>query len=166
MTLSAGRVFVVEDERAQREPLVQYLRKAGYTVDSASSGEEAISRMPSLSPDVLVTDLRLADVDGLAVVRRAREFDEEMGVLLVTAYASVDSAVEALRLGAHDYLLKPLILEEVARKVASLLGQRALVRENARLRRLLQERVRDTEFVADSAAMKEVVEWVLSLIHI
>lgn len=82
-----------------------------------------------------------------------------MGVLLVTAWASVDSAVEALRLGAHDYLLKPLIFEEVGRKVAGLIEHRELVRENARLRRLLQERAPSSEVVAESPAMREALEW-------
>ncbi len=160
MSADAERVLVVEDERAQREVLVQCLRKAGYAVESAATGEEAVERIPVLSPAVLLTDLCLPGLGGLEVVRRARAWDEDLGVLLVTAYASVDSAIEALRLGAHDYLLKPLILEDVTRKVARLLGHRALVRENARLRRLLQERSAETGLVADSAAMREVLDWV------
>ena len=99
-------------------------------------------------------------MDGLAVVRRARELDEEMGVLLMTAYASVESAIEALRIGAHDYLLKPLILEEVARKVKGLLEHRALVRENARLRRALQGPEAGSTSWPTRRRMKEVVDWV------
>jgi len=149
----------VEDERAQREALARYLGRAGYEVEAVASGEAAIERLPLFAPAVLLTDLRLTGVDGLEVVRRSRELDEEMGVLLVTAWASVDSAVEALRLGAHDYLLKPLIFEEVGRKVAGLLEHRELVRENARLRRLLQEREPASEVVAESPAMREAIEW-------
>ena len=158
--MSGTRILVVEDERAQRDALVTYLTRKGYAVDAAGTGEEALSRLASGSYSLLLTDLRLPGMDGLAVVRRARELDEEMGLLLMTAYASVESAVEALRLGAHDYLLKPLILEEVARKVASLLEHRELVRENARLRRILQESEPETEIVASSAAMQEVLSWV------
>jgi len=149
----------VEDERAQREALARYLGRAGYEVEAVASGEAAIERLPLFAPAVLLTDLRLTGVDGLEVVRRSREQDEEMGVLLVTAWASVDSAIEALRLGAHDYLLKPLIFEEVGRKVAGLIEHRELVRENARLRRLLQERAPASEVVAESPAMREALEW-------
>ncbi len=159
----AERVLVVEDERAQREALVQVLGRAGYAVDGVASGEEALAQMTKSVYGILLTDLRLPGVDGLTVVRRARELDEEMGVLLTTAYASVESAIEALRLGAHDYLLKPLIFEEVARKVAGLLAHRDLVRENVRLRRILQERSgrsSDTELVAASEAMRMVLAWV------
>ena len=149
----------MEDERAQREALARYLGRAGYEVEAVASGEAAIERLPLFAPAVLLTDLRLTGVDGLEVVRRSRELDEEMGVLLVTAWASVDSAIEALRLGAHDYLLKPLIFEEVGRKVAGLIEHRELVRENARLRRLLQERAPASEVVAESPAMREALEW-------
>ena len=158
--MSRVRLLVVEDERAQRDALVSYLGRKGYAVDAAGTGEEALDRLSSGPYALLVTDLRLPGMDGLAVIRRARELDEEMGLLLITAYASVESAVEALRLGAHDYLLKPLILEEVALKVASLLAHRELVRENARLRRILQERESETEIVASSAGMQEVLAWV------
>jgi len=155
------RVLVVEDERAQRDALAQYLGRLGYAVTTAASGEQALERLATGPFAVLLTDLRLPGAtDGLAVVRRAREKDEETGVLLMTAYASVESAVEALRVGAHDYLLKPLILEEVARKVRGLVEQRALVRENARLRRALQQAAAGLELVAVSPAMREVADWV------
>ena len=160
MSAAGDRVLVVEDERAQREALAQYLGRAGYAVTAVASGEEAAERLAGEPFAVLLTDLRLPGVDGLAVVRRARERDEETGVLLMTAFASVESAIEALRIGAHDYLLKPLILEEVARKVGRLIEHRALVRENARLRRALQAAAGPLDFVAASPAMKEVAEWV------
>ncbi|MBK6407415.1 MAG: sigma-54-dependent Fis family transcriptional regulator [Holophagales bacterium] len=160
MTEPVGRLLIVEDERAQRDALVQYLSRRGHHVVGVSTGEEALERLAVESFGLLVTDLRLPGVDGLTVVRRARELDEEMGVLLTTAFASVESAIEALRLGAHDYLLKPLILEEVARKVANLLAHGELVRENGRLRRMLNERDSETEIVSVSAAMQEVLGWV------
>ena len=160
MSVPAERVLVVEDERAQRDAIAQYLARAGYAVTAAATGEEALARLESTSFAVLLTDLRLPGVDGLALVRRARARDEEMGVLLMTAYASVESAIEALRVGAHDYLLKPLVLEEVARKVRGLVEHRALVRENARLRRVLQQTGGGLDLVAASPAMRDVAEWV------
>ncbi len=160
MSQTSGRLLIVEDERAQREALVHYLSRQGYEAVAVSTGEQALERISRETFNLLITDLRLPGLDGLAVVRRARELDDEMGVLLITAYASVESAVEALRVGAHDYLLKPVILEDVARKAANLLAHRELIRENARLRRLLNEREPDLEIVAESAAMKDVLAWI------
>ena len=159
MTPPRDRILVVEDERAQRDALAQYLGRLGHPVTAVATGEEAVGLLASRSYAILITDLRLPGMSGLDVVRRAHELDEELGVLLMTAYASVESAVEALRVGAHDYLLKPLILEEVARKVRGLLEHRELKRENTRLRRAVQHR-RDVELVADSPAMVEVLGWV------
>ena len=161
MTAAAGaRILVVDDERAQREALRQYLARKGFTVEPAASGEEAIARIGVGSYEVLITDLRLPGIDGIELVRQARERDEELGVLLITAYASVESAVDAMRVGAHDYILKPLILEEVERKVRMLLEQRHLVQENARLRRALQRPGETRELVSESAGMKDVLSWV------
>ena len=154
------RVLVVDDERAQRDALRQYLGRAGLAVDAVSSGEDALERLAAESYALLITDLRLPGIDGLEVVRRAHELDDEIGVLLITAFASVESAIEALRIGAHDYLLKPLILEEVERKAKGLLAHRRLIQENALLRRALQEPREELELVTSSAAMKEVSEWV------
>jgi len=157
---AGARVLVVEDERAQRDALVQFLERDGHVVEGVSNGEAALERLREEPFHILITDLRLPGMDGLGVLRHARELDEELGVLLMTAYASVDSAVEALRVGADDYLLKPLILVEVARKVGGILEQRELVRENARLRRMLQQRESHPALVADSAQMREVLGWV------
>ena len=139
MSERRDRVLVVDDERAQRDALRQYLERSGFDVHDAATGEEAIEKLRTESYALLITDLRLPGIDGLGVVRRAHEIDEEIVVLLITAFASVESAVEALRLGAHDYLLKPLILEDVERKARGLLDHRQLVQENALLRRALQE---------------------------
>ena len=158
--MSAEKVLVVEDERAQRDALTQYLGRAGYAVTAVATGEAALERLAAEKWAVLLTDLRLPGADGLAVVRQARERDDELGVLLMTAYASVESAIEALRIGAHDYLLKPLILEEVARKVRRLVEHRALVGENARLRRALQQPADGHDLVAVSPAMSAVADWV------
>ena len=155
-----ARILVVEDERAQREALVRYLARRDFAVEAVGSGEEALDLLAQHPYAVLISDLRLPGLDGLDLVRRSREIDEELRVLLVTAYASVDSAVEALRTGADDYLLKPLILEEVGRKVSRLLEQRELLRENARLRRVLSQRTEQAELVSESPAMQEVMSWV------
>ncbi|OIP38520.1 MAG: hypothetical protein AUK47_11810 [Deltaproteobacteria bacterium CG2_30_63_29] len=154
------RLLLVEDEPIQRDALVEYLRRNGYTLDAVGSGEEAMSMLEVNDYSVLVTDLRLPGIDGLEVIRRARKRDSALGLLLVTAFASIDSAVNALRIGAHDYLLKPLMLEDVQRKIENLLSHRRLLIENARLRRAVQQQRDSTELVTTSPAMKEVLQWV------
>ncbi len=160
MTEPIGRLLIVEDERAQRDALVHYLSRHGHSVTGVATGEEAFALMAKETFNILISDLRLPGMDGLRLMRRAMERDEETGVLLMTAFASVDSAVEALRLGASDYLLKPLVLEDVGRKVRNLLAHRELVLENARLRRLLNDRDPGPEIVAVSKVMQDVLGWV------
>lgn len=160
MTASIDRLLVVDDELAQREALRRFLARSGFEVDAVESAEQAVERLALGGYALLITDLRLPEMDGLALVRHVRERDPEIGVLLITAFASVESAVEALRLGAQDYLLKPLILEEVERKVRTLLSHRRLLQENALLRRLLQARETLIEVTAESAVMQHVTEWI------
>ena len=93
MSLGGERVLVVDDERAQREALRQYLARAEFRVDAVASGEEAVEKMAAETYAFLITDLRLPGMDGLNVVRKARELNEEIAVLLITAFASVESAV-------------------------------------------------------------------------
>ena len=158
--MSQDAVLIVEDERAQREGLVHYLSKRGFAVHGVATGAEALQLLRERTYALMVTDLRLPDIDGLEVIRQARVLDAELCMLLMTAYASVDSAVDALRVGAHDYLLKPLILEDLERKVRSLLASRELRRENAELRRALQHSHVAHELVRESPQMKAVMKWV------
>jgi DNA-binding NtrC family response regulator len=129
--------LVVEDEPAQRDALTRYLQHFGYAVEAFADAEGALARLRARGADLLLTDLHLPGMDGLALLRAAHALDEDLGLLLVTAFASIESAIEALRAGAHDYLIKPLILEDVRRKVEHLLAHRRLLRENAHLRRAL-----------------------------
>ena len=153
-------VLIVEDERAQREAMMDHLRRAGHPVEGVATGRDALEALARRPFAAVITDLRLPDLSGLEVIRRAHELDEELGLMLVTAYATVDSAVEALRLGAHDYLLKPLMLDEVETRLANLLRTRDLLRDNARLRQALGVQRDDAELVADSPAMRDVVAWI------
>lgn len=160
MNRPPARILIVEDERAQRSALRTFFTKQGWVVDDVATGEEAAAIMETNRFDVLLTDLRLPGVQGTDVVRIAREKDPDIGVLLMTAFASVESAVQALRLGAHDYLLKPLILADVARKIEHLLAHRRLLSENARLRALLQNLSPGAAgaMVARSATMKKLLD--------
>jgi DNA-binding NtrC family response regulator len=154
-----GRILVADDEASIRDSLAGLLADEGYEVETAADGTEALAALDRADYDVVVTDLRMPGADGLAVLRRAREVAPQTHVLLVTAYASIETAVEALRQGAHDYILKPLIVEDVLGKVARLFEHRQLAWETQILRRELDARY-DFEhmIIGRSPAFRQIVE--------
>ena len=132
------RILVVEDEATLCANVARALTRAGHVVSAVETGQAALQLLDEHAFDLVITDLRLPDVDGLAVLDRVRAVSPETVTLIMTAYASVDSAVEALRRGAHDYILKPLSLSDLQRKVQHIAEYRRLGQENARLRTLLR----------------------------
>ena len=134
---SNGTILVVEDQQSARESLAELLRGEGYEVHEAADGNAGIALVDQLDLDMVLTDLMMPGLDGIAVMRHIREFSPQTLVILMTAHASVETAVEAIRLGAQDYLLKPLIFEDVLRKMRHLLAHRKLAWENQLLRREL-----------------------------
>jgi DNA-binding NtrC family response regulator len=154
----AGRILLADDEKSSRETLAEVLREEGYEVDAAADGLEAIAALGDKTYDVAITDLRMPGADGLAVLQRVREIAPQTLVLLITAYASVETAVEALRRGAHDYILKPLILEDVLGKIGRLFEHRQLAWESQMLRQEVGARF-DFErmIIGQSAAMREIM---------
>jgi DNA-binding NtrC family response regulator len=121
------RVVVVEDDKGMREILTACLEAEGYLVVAAATGEEAIDRLRPGAIDLVLADLKLPGVDGLEVLRRAQQLVPRPAVVLMTAYASVETAVEALRRGADDYLVKPLHLDDVTPRIRRLLTPRRAI---------------------------------------
>jgi two-component system response regulator PilR (NtrC family) len=152
------RVLVVDDEQSMRELLAIMLRQAGYDVAVADGGEAAIPMLKSESFDLVVTDLRMRKVDGLAVLKAAKESSPRTAVLVVTAFASTDTAVEAMKLGAYDYITKPFKLDELKLTVANALERRRLQEENQALRRQLRRERGFENFVGRSPKMLDVFE--------
>jgi DNA-binding NtrC family response regulator len=152
-------ILVVDDERKITTLLEGELTDAGHEVTVANDGDDAIRRLGTKRFDVVLTDLRLGGTDGLEVLRRAREIDPETTVLLMTAYATVQTAVAAMKEGAADYLEKPLNLDKTRRVISQALESRRLAEENRRLReRMLAGEVgTDTMVRGKSAAMRDVM---------
>ena len=140
LTVSAGRILLADDELSIRESLAEVLRQEGYEVDTAADGTEALAAIDKGDYGVIITDLRMPGADGLAILRHVREVAPQTLLLLITAYASIETAVEALRQGAHDYILKPLIIEDVLAKVGRLFEHRQLAWESQILRREVESR--------------------------
>jgi len=130
MTASGSTVLIVDDERTLARAVKAFLAESGYDAEVAGDGEKALELLPSLRPDVVFADVRLPGMSGIDLLRRIREFDPAIPVIIMTAYGTIEGAVEAVKLGAFDYMKKPVDLEEL-----KLLADRA--RENAMLKQEL-----------------------------
>ena len=156
MTRSRGAVLVVDDEQVMREILEALLRQAGYSVRRAETGEAGIRIVDREPIDLAIVDVMLPDISGLKVLERLREIDPEITVVMLTAFASVETAVAAIKCGAFDYLTKPFKNDEVLNLVKNGVRQRRLAHENRALREQLVRRERLDELVGKSPRMLEV----------
>jgi two-component system, NtrC family, response regulator AtoC len=149
------RVLIVEDEETLRENLERYLGREGYEVRAARSAEEVLDPEFPSNADVALVDIHLPGIDGLSLASELAR----RGVLVVvmTAYGSIDSAVEALDTGVHGYVVKPLRLREVAARVARMCEHRRVIKENARLRRLLAEPRGSSGIIGHSRALEKAL---------
>jgi two-component system response regulator PilR (NtrC family) len=152
-----GAILVVEDEEGVRESLVAVLGEEGYQVTAAADGGEALDLLKRQEFDLVLSDLRLPGADGLTLLRHTRESAPQTLFLLMTAHATVETAVEALRQGAQDYLLKPVLFEDLLHKIQSLLERRRLAWENQYLRGQVERNWDFDNFVGRSRVMQEVM---------
>jgi DNA-binding NtrC family response regulator len=153
----SARLLLVEDDAAQREPLARFLGTLGHEVGAAATLGEARTLLERGGVDVVVSDLRLPDGDGLALLRWARARHPLADFLVVTAHGSVETAVQAMREGAHDFLTKPIDLGLLEQRLARLLDRRRLVHEVRTLTERVRERIDAAGIVAESAAMQDVL---------
>ena len=155
-----ARILVTDDERSMRELLAIMLGQSGYEVTLADGGEMAIDLLARETFDLVLTDLRMQKVDGLAVLRAVREQSPDTVVLVITAYASPETAVEAMKLGAYDYITKPFKLDEIRLTIAKALERKHLKDENQALRRELRQHRGFENFVGRSRGMVAVFEMI------
>src|SRR3954463_6734878 len=153
-----ARILVIDDEPLIRDTLAEYLAQQGFTVDGAGSGEEALERAAGVRYDVALCDVQLPGIDGIETLERLLKISPQTFVLLITAYATVENAVEAFQRGAHDYLMKPILLDEVLGKIRRLEATRELALENQWLRRELNRARPPAEIVGSSPALAAVFE--------
>ncbi len=157
----SARVLIVDDEELIRETLAEYLTQEGFAVTVCASGEEALEQAQRHAFAIALCDVQLPGMDGLETLERLQQLSPETSVLLITAFATVESAVEAFQRGAHDYLMKPILLDEVLGKIRRLLAMRELALENQWLRRELNRACPPAQMVAGtSAAMGQVFDLV------
>ena len=135
-----ARILVVDDETAARSALTELLRDEDFDVQSAGDGFKAIGRLDNWTPDIMITDLKMPGMDGIQLMEKVRERIPDISVIVMTAFGTVESAVEAIQQGADDYLTKPLHLGQLLVVVERVLERRALERETQRLRDELAKR--------------------------
>jgi DNA-binding NtrC family response regulator len=155
------RVLVVDDEEIVRESLGGWLEKDGYLVASAPDGRSAVERMKGEGWNVVLVDLKMPGMDGLQVLEEARKLQPDAAVIMMTAYATVDTAVAAMKLGAFDYLIKPFDPEELTLLLKKVVAQQSLIRENAVLRQALRKEHRFQDLISKSPAMQRIFELAL-----
>jgi two-component system, NtrC family, response regulator AtoC len=160
MSPPEGRILVVDDDAVARGLLAEALRKEGYEVDEAPGGAEAMERGRRIRFDVVLTDIRMGEVDGLAVLQDFKEHSPDTSVVLLTAFGSMEGAIEGIRQGAYDYLAKPFKKEEIKLVVQRSLEHSRLVRENTRFREELRDRQDLSRLVGSSPLMLEVYKLV------
>jgi DNA-binding NtrC family response regulator len=154
--MSRGTILLIDDEPVLTATLREFLGGEGFHTVATADAAEALERVERVEPDLVLCDVQLPGVDGLELLDRILHARPETLVLMITAYATVENAVAAFRRGAHDYLIKPVIFDELLAKIDHLLGYRRLVRENQALRRQLHTEASEGTLVGDSPAMQGV----------
>ena len=158
MIADKGSLLIVDDELSVRDSLGKWFHEEGYDVATAENANEALLRLAEKKWDVALLDIKMRGTDGIELQRRIHEIDPEIAVIMMTGYASVETAVAALKNGAYDYVTKPLDPDEIAHLVHNALAHRRTKEENVRLREQVDEASRPAELVGQSAAMKRVFE--------
>jgi len=151
-----GKLLIVDDELSVRDSLAKWFHEEGYDVGTAEDANAALSRMAEHSWDVALVDIKMRGTDGIELQRRMHEIDSQLMVIMMTGYASVETAVTALKNGAYDYVTKPLDPDEIAHLVKKALAHKRTEQENVRLRETVAEVARPEEIVGQSVAMQKV----------
>ena len=158
MSTANTRILIVDDEEIVRESLGGWLEKDGYTVGTAPDGPTAVARLRQELWSILLVDMKMPGMDGLQVLDESLKLQPDTVVVIMTAYATVETAVSAIKRGAYDYLVKPFDPEELSLMIQKIVKQQELVRENETLRKALRRDYRFRDMVSKSAPMQSVFE--------
>lgn len=160
------RILVVDDEAAARNALVELLREEGYAVHSAADGFKALGQVDEWSPHLIITDVKMPGLDGLALMKKLRERGDVVGIVVMTAFGSVENAVEAMQQGADDYLTKPVHFPELLVVVRKVLEHHRLRQENSLLKSELADNSGDgVQWIGTSKASRDLVALIRQVAH-
>jgi len=152
-----GKLLIVDDELSVRDSLGKWFREEGYEIGTAENASEALTRLAEQKWDLALLDIKMRGTDGIELQGRIHELDPQLITIIMTGYPDVDTAIQAMKNGAYDYLRKPLDPDEVAHKVKKALSERSTQRENERLKEMT-EVAHPPDLIGQSAAMKKVFE--------
>jgi DNA-binding NtrC family response regulator len=141
-------ILIVDDDEAQRSLLAGYLKKRDYTVTTAVSGHEAIEKNQDKGFDLAILDLKMPEIDGIETMTKMKEIDPEMYFIILTGYGTVETAVKAMKIGAYDYLSKPINLDELELIIERIHEEQHVHRELELLREEVAENLETESFVA------------------
>src|SRR5688572_18095089 len=162
MATKLGTVLVVDDEEIMREILETLLTRAGYDVRLAASGAEGLELARALPFDAALVDIMMPGLDGIATLDELKRIDEDLAVIIITAYGSIESAISAMKTGAFDYITKPFKNEEVLVVIRNAMERRRLVNENRNLRQNIQERYHKfANIIGRSPRMRQVFDLII-----
>jgi DNA-binding NtrC family response regulator len=157
-TYSNIRILIVDDELIVRESLGNWLKEEGYSVDTSDNGMDALEKIKSQGRDLVIADVKMPGMDGIELLERCKKVDPDLQVLVMTAYASIDTAVQAMKKGAFDYIVKPFNPEDVTRIIQRALKFKMLEQENILLKKVLEKKYGIDEIIGKSKKMEEVFE--------
>ncbi len=157
------KIMIVDDELSVRQSLREWFLEDGFEVETATDGNAALQKMNAGPFDIIVIDLKMPGMDGISLQKRIREIDKSAAVVILTAYASVETAVEALKLGAFDYVTKPVDPDDLSNLVRNILHQRELAEENIRLKETVTELSPTVPIIGVSSKMKRVLDLVVTV---
>ncbi|OGP55938.1 MAG: Fis family transcriptional regulator [Deltaproteobacteria bacterium RBG_13_52_11b] len=152
------KILVADDEQSMREFLEIMLKKEGYKVSLASSGEEVVKLMEKDIYDLILMDIRMPKLDGISALKKAKTISPETVVIMITAYASADTAIKAMKEGAYDYITKPFKIEEIKLIIKNALEKKNLQKENILLKQVVRERYHFENIIGQSSKMLELYD--------
>jgi DNA-binding NtrC family response regulator len=161
--MSGAKILVVDDELIVRESLGGWLERDGHTVDKAASGEESLEKFEKTRYDIILLDIKMEGMSGLEVLKRVKEIDPDVSVVMITAYGSIPSAIEAMKSGAYEYLLKPFDPDELMVLIEKIRKHQAERRETQFLREQYKERTRFENMIGQSRALQGVFDLIESV---
>lgn len=153
-------ILIVDDEKSMRDSLADWLREDGYFVDVAESGKAAIDMARKKPWNIFIIDLKMPGMDGIQTMREARKILGDLPVIIITAYATVDTAVLAMKEGATDYVVKPVNPEELSLIISKILENQSLIRENILLRKELEKSYQLQDLTSKTPRMHEIFEFI------
>jgi DNA-binding NtrC family response regulator len=156
--MHSTKILIIDDEHIMRKSLSDWLERDGYRVDTAVSGEEAMEKCKDTRFDILLVDIKMEGMSGLDVLKQIKESDPDVEIVMITAYGSISTAIEAMKSGAYDYLLKPFDPNELGVLIEKIIGHQAQARENLYLKEVHKDRTRFESMLGQSKPMQEVFD--------